>query len=63
MKDLLRALLVATVVGTALSLVHCRKLFGARGIYAFCDWHVYTCYLVPFAVSMVSARMARSRRS
>jgi hypothetical protein len=62
MKDVWRALLVAAVVGTVLSLIHCRRLFVLSGVRAFCDWHVFTSYLVPFAVSLCSARWAQRRR-
>ena len=59
-RTLMRALTVAAIVGTALSAIHCRQMFSAEGLRAFCHWQVFTSYLVPFVVSLVSAHLARS---
>jgi hypothetical protein len=59
-RDLRRALLIAAVVGTALCLVHSRALFGAAGTQFFRRWQLYANFAVPFLVSLISSRLARS---
>jgi hypothetical protein len=56
---------VAAVVGSLLCAIHCPYVFVSDGLLAFCDWHVYTSYLVPFSVSLVSQQLVRrdTRRS
>lgn len=60
-RDTLRACLVSAVVGSVLTAIHCREMLLTHGAKAFCDWHVFSSYLVPFVVSLVSARLARLR--
>jgi hypothetical protein len=61
--DLARALLISAIVGSLLSYVHCREMFRQDGLIAFCNWHVYISYLVPFTVSLTSSVLARRKRA